>query len=69
VNQTVTKGGAIAAGAAGAAAGNIAGRLKEGGSSGSSSSSSVGSNGSQPQGQNYSTRGGGQSRASRKTPS
>ncbi|NDV97399.1 conjugative transposon protein TraJ, partial [Dysgonomonas sp. 521] len=31
VNQTVTKGGAIAAGAAGAAAGNIAGRLKEGG--------------------------------------
>jgi len=32
VNQTATKGGAIAGGAAGAAAGNIAGRAKQGGS-------------------------------------
>ncbi|MDH6308843.1 conjugative transposon TraJ protein [Dysgonomonas sp. PFB1-18] len=67
VNQTATKGGAIAGGAAGAAAGNITGRLKGGGNSGSSSSSSAGG-GSQPQGKNYATGDGGQSGSSRKTP-
>lgn len=67
VNQTATKGGAIAGGAAGAAAGNITGRLKGGGNPGSSSSSSAGG-GSQPQGRNYATGDGGQSGSSRKTP-
>ncbi|MDH6309040.1 conjugative transposon TraJ protein [Dysgonomonas sp. PFB1-18] len=67
VNQTATKGSAIAGGAAGAAAGNITGRLKGGGNPGSSSSSSAGG-GSQPQGRNYATGDGGQSGSSSKTP-
>lgn len=56
VNQTASKGAALAGAGAGAAAGNIMGRLKGGGSS--SSSSSLGGGGSQPQGRTHSTGGG-----------
>lgn len=66
VNQTASKGAALAGAGAGAAAGNIMGRLK--GSGGSSSSSSGGGGGSQPQGRNNATGGGGQSGSSGRTP-